>query len=117
MADERDRVQGEELSDDELNEASGGFFGARFPVAFVCPACGRTVEYMFGSTPECRVCHKPMKRMLINWGTPTIWVRADRAPGACEEAVASVRVRNRTLVKGFIRVHGRFVLNLVSNLG
>ena len=39
MADERDRVQGEELSDDELNEASGGFFGARFPVTFVCPAC------------------------------------------------------------------------------
>ena len=111
MADERDRVQGEELSDDELNEASGGFFGARFPVTFVCPACGRTIEYMFGSTPECRVCHKPMKRMLINWGG------AERAPGVREEAAVSARMRKRTLVKGFIKVRGRFVLNLVSNLG
>ena len=36
---------------------------------------------------------------------------------AREEATVSTRVQNRTLVKGFTKVRGCLVLNLVSNLG
>ena len=36
---------------------------------------------------------------------------------AREEATVSTRVQNRTLVKGFTKVRGCLVLNLVSNFG
>ena len=40
-----------------------------------------------------------------------------RVPGACEEVAVSAPVWNRTLIKGFTKVHGCSGLNLVSSLG
>ena len=57
------------------------------------------------------------RRRAVEGGTAQQVLYVVRGFRAREEAAVSTRVQNRTLAKGFIKVHGCLALNLVSNLG